>query len=78
MRWATVLRILLSIELTTDLISGVFTDSGASSGTRWMVPYSRNAEFTGRTRIIEEIEKQTERRIHNRISLYGLGGCGCV
>ncbi|PUU77948.1 hypothetical protein B9Z19DRAFT_1115205 [Tuber borchii] len=51
-------------------------DSGASLGTRWMVPYSRNVEFTGRTRIIEDIEKRTERRIHNRISLYGLGGCG--
>ncbi|PWW76786.1 hypothetical protein C7212DRAFT_363746 [Tuber magnatum] len=51
-------------------------DSGASLGPLWMVPYSRNPEFTGRTGIIEEIERRVERRIHNRVSLYGLGGCG--
>jgi len=75
---AMVSNVLSHIQLITSLISSALTDSEASSGPRWMVPYSRNLEFTGRTGIIEDIERRTKRKTHNRISLYGLGGCGCV
>ena len=54
----------------------VFLGSEARSGPHWIVPYSQNAQFTGRTSIMQRIKQIGERKAHNRIGLYGLGGSG--
>ncbi|CUS07966.1 unnamed protein product, partial [Tuber aestivum] len=42
----------------------------------WIVPYGRNADFTGRKGILESMKEFSKSREHSRIALYGLGGCG--
>jgi len=42
----------------------------------WMVPYCQNREFKGRRDILSKVESKTEKRGHNRVALWGLGGTG--
>ncbi|RPA94723.1 hypothetical protein L873DRAFT_1406740 [Choiromyces venosus 120613-1] len=47
------------------------------TGPHWMVPYSRNRNFTGREDVIDRIQRLVEDgRRHSRIALCGLGGSG--
>ncbi|PUU74524.1 hypothetical protein B9Z19DRAFT_1092617 [Tuber borchii] len=41
-----------------------------------LIPYCRNSGFTGRKGHVEAVKRFSERKGHNRVALYGLGGSG--
>ena len=54
--------------------------SGVSVFTNFMVPYQRNAYFTGREKLLAllhtELSRETTNRWNHRLAIYGLGGVG--
>ena len=70
----------MSVNLNTILGSQPTTTQRPTNWDKFMVPYDKNEQFTGRNNLLQTLEEMLSevvpRQYNHRVALYGMGGVG--